>query len=87
MSNLIIPYLLWFLFYVNQINTQIGKTQKVVEELKKIPEIKKLDVIMGPYDIIIEIEVPSYENISEILLNKLQNIPAINHTMTCPVVS
>jgi DNA-binding Lrp family transcriptional regulator len=69
------------------INTQIGKTQKVAEELKKIPEIKKLDVIMGPYDIIIEIEVPSYENISEILLNKLQNIPAINHTMTCPVVS
>jgi len=69
------------------INTQIGQTQKVVEELKKIPEIKKLDVIMGPYDIIIEIEVPSYEDISEILLNKLQNIPAINHTMTCPVVS
>ncbi len=68
------------------INTQIGQTQKVADELKKIPEVKKMDIIMGPYDIIIEIEVPSYEDISQILLNKLQSISAINHTMTCPVV-
>ncbi len=68
------------------INTQIGQTQKVAEELKKISEIKKIDIIMGPYDILVEIEVPTYEDISNILLNKLQSIPAINHTMTCPVV-
>lgn len=68
------------------INTQIGQTQRVVEELKKIPEVKKIDIIMGPYDIIVELEVPTYEDISNILLHKLQNIPAINHTMTCPVV-
>ncbi|MEZ0344116.1 MAG: Lrp/AsnC ligand binding domain-containing protein [Caldimicrobium sp.] len=69
------------------INTQIGQTQKVVEELKKIPEVKRMDVIMGPYDIIVEVEVPHYEDISKLLLEKFQNIPAINHTMTCPVVS
>lgn len=69
------------------INTQIGQTQRVAEELKKISEVKKLDIIMGPYDIIVEIEVPNYEDISKLLLEKFQNIPAINHTMTCPVVS
>ncbi|MCX7613613.1 MAG: Lrp/AsnC ligand binding domain-containing protein [Caldimicrobium sp.] len=69
------------------INTQIGQTQKVAEELKRVPEVKKMDVIMGPYDIIVEIEVPNYEDISKLLLEKFQNIPAINHTMTCPVVS
>lgn len=69
------------------INTQIGQTEKVVEYLKKIEEVKRLDVIMGPYDIIVEIEVPNYEAISKLLLEKFQSIPAINHTMTCPVVS
>ncbi|MGB9761634.1 MAG: Lrp/AsnC family transcriptional regulator [Caldimicrobium sp.] len=69
------------------INTQIGQTQEVVEELKKIPEVKRLDVIMGPYDIIVEVEVPHYEDISKLLLEKFQSISAINHTMTCPVVS
>lgn len=68
------------------INTQIGQTQRVVEELKRISEVKKIDIIMGPYDIIVEIEVPNYEDLSNILLNQIQNIPAINHTMTCPVV-
>ncbi|MCS7199030.1 MAG: Lrp/AsnC ligand binding domain-containing protein [Caldimicrobium sp.] len=69
------------------INTQIGQTQRVAEELKKISEVKKLDIIMGPYDIIVEIEVSNYDEISKLLLEKFQNIPAINHTMTCPVVS
>jgi len=69
------------------INTQIGQTQKVVEELKNIEEVKRLDVIMGPYDIIVEIEVPNYEDISKLLLEKFQKISAINHTMTCPVVA
>ncbi|MFN3504680.1 MAG: Lrp/AsnC family transcriptional regulator [Caldimicrobium sp.] len=69
------------------INTQIGQTEKVVEHLRKIEEVKRLDVIMGPYDIIVEIEVPNYEAISKLLLEKFQSIPAINHTMTCPVVS
>uniref|UniRef100_A0A7V4JQV3 Lrp/AsnC family transcriptional regulator n=1 Tax=Thermodesulfobacterium geofontis TaxID=1295609 RepID=A0A7V4JQV3_9BACT len=68
------------------INTQIGQTQKVVEELKKLPEAKKIDIIMGPYDIIVEVEVTTYEDLSYILLNQIQNISAINHTMTCPVV-
>ncbi len=69
------------------INTQIGQTQRVVEELKQIEEVKRLDVIMGPYDVIVEIEVANYEDISKLLLEKFQSIPAINHTMTCPVVS
>ncbi|MFN3567692.1 MAG: Lrp/AsnC family transcriptional regulator [Caldimicrobium sp.] len=69
------------------INTQIGQTEKVVEHLRKIEEVKRIDVIMGPYDIIVEIEVPNYEAISKLLLEKFQSIPAINHTMTCPVVS
>ncbi len=65
------------------INTQIGQTQKVVEELKKIPEVKRIDVIMGPYDIIVEVEVANYEDISKLLLEKFQSISSINHTMTC----
>ncbi len=69
------------------INTQIGKTTEVVKELSKMKEVKKLDIIMGPYDIIAEVETKDHDTLSQIVINRMQKIDAINHTMTCPVVN
>ncbi|QJA06632.1 Lrp/AsnC family transcriptional regulator [Thermosulfurimonas marina] len=68
------------------INTQIGKTAEVAKTLSEMPEVKKLDIIMGPYDIITEVETEDHDTLSEVVLRKLQSIPYIQHTMTCPVV-
>ncbi len=68
------------------INTQIGKTAEVAHTLREMPEVKKLDIIMGPYDIIAEVETDNHDTLSEVVLKKLQSIPSIQHTMTCPVV-
>lgn len=69
------------------INTQIGKTTEVVKELSEMDEVKKLDIIMGPYDIIAEVETDDHDTLSRIVINRMQRIDAINHTMTCPVVA
>ena len=69
------------------INTQIGKTTDVVKDLRKMPEIKHLDVIMGPYDIIAQVETDSHDSLSHIVMQRLQGIGAIKHTMTCTVVN
>jgi len=68
------------------INTQIGKTAEVAQILSEMPEVIKLDVIMGPYDIIAQVETLDHDTLSEVVLRKLQNIPYIQHTMTCPVI-
>lgn len=68
------------------INTQIGKTSQVVETLRQMPEIKRLDIIMGPYDIIAEVETEDHTALSEVVLKRLQSIDYIQHTMTCPVI-
>ncbi len=69
------------------INTQIGKTSEVLKKLKEMSEIKHLDIIMGPYDIIAQVETDSHDSLSHIVMQKLQNIDAIKHTMTCTVVN
>lgn len=68
------------------INTKMGKTSEVARTLQDIPEVKRLDVIMGPYDIIVEVETEGHETLSQVVMHKIQTIDAINHTMTCPVV-
>ena len=69
------------------INTQIGKTTEVVKQLKAMPEIKHMDVIMGPYDIIAQVETDSHDSLSHMVMQQLQSIDAIKHTMTCTVVN
>ncbi len=69
------------------INTQIGKTSDVLKQLKEMGEIRHLDVIMGPYDIIAQVETDSHDSLSQIVMQRLQAIDAIKHTMTCTVVT
>ncbi len=69
------------------INTVIGKTKEVAEELSKMDEVKKFDIIMGPYDIIAEVETDDHDTLSKIVIDNMQQLDAINHTMTCPVVT
>ena len=69
------------------INTKIGKTTDVARQLKEMSEVKHLDIIMGPYDIIAEVETESHDSLSHIVMHKLQDIEAIKHTMTCTVVN
>ncbi|MGQ9499284.1 MAG: Lrp/AsnC ligand binding domain-containing protein [Dissulfurimicrobium sp.] len=68
------------------INTQIGKTAEVARRLSEMPEVKRLDIIMGPYDIIAEVETEDHDSLSYIVMHKMQTLDAIRHTMTCPVV-
>ncbi len=68
------------------INTKIGKTKEIAERLQEMEEVKRLDVIMGPYDIIAEVETESHESLAHVVMQRLQSLDAIMHTMTCPVV-
>lgn len=68
------------------INTKIGKTEEVTKSLRNIPEIKHIDIIMGPYDIIAKVATESHDSLASLVMHKIQTIDAINHTMTCPVV-
>ncbi len=69
------------------INTRIGKTVEVADKLNAMPEVMHLDVIMGPYDIIAEVETDSHDALSHVVMHRLQEIDDIRHTMTCTVVN
>lgn len=69
------------------INTKIGKTKDVAKALQEMPEVQRLDIIMGPYDIIAEVETESHDTLSHIVMHRMQDIEAIRHTMTCTVVN
>ena len=55
---------------------------KVLEEFKKIPEIKKVFSLTGDYDVLAEIEVESSDELYDAFAKKIDPIEGIVNTNT-----
>ncbi len=55
---------------------------KVIEELKKIQQIKKIMSLTGDYDLLAEIEVESSEELFDIFANQIDLIEGIVQSNT-----
>lgn len=62
-----------------------GTLSSVLEEVKKVSEIKSADAICGPYDIIAVAEASDLNSLGKFVVAKIQSIEGVSRTITCPV--
>ena len=60
--------------------TDPGKTRRVKEAMRDVPGIVEMHEVMGPYDIVVEIEVANLQEIPPILGEKIRSIEGIEST-------
>ena len=60
--------------------TDPGKTKKVVQAMRDVPGIIEMHEVMGPYDIVVEIEVANLQDIPPILGEKSRAIEGSEST-------
>jgi len=65
------------------IETIVGKTRKVANSLSKVAQVKAVDIVAGPVDIIIKLETVDMTAIGEVVFNEIHAIPGISRTITC----
>lgn len=65
------------------IETAIGKTQSVVEHLRKLPGVIAADAVTGPYDVIIVVETRDPNEVGKLVMNNIHGLDGVNHTLTC----
>lgn len=68
------------------VHCDVGKAQSVKEALKGIPGIQQVDIVTGDYDLIIQIEQPSVEELGRLIMEKIHGTPGVNATSTHVVV-
>ena len=56
--------------------------EKVYVKLKKISEVKQINILFGSWDIIAQVEVKSVAGLNEFMLEKVRKIPEVNLTAT-----
>jgi DNA-binding Lrp family transcriptional regulator len=60
--------------------TDPGATKRVYDSLIKIPGVVEVHEVMGPYDIIVEIDVPNLVDVPPILSTQIRAVPGIQST-------
>jgi DNA-binding Lrp family transcriptional regulator len=60
--------------------TDPGKTKAVFSECQKIQGISEMHEVMGPYDIVVELDVASLQDIPPILGDRIRPIDGIQST-------
>ncbi|MEK0370008.1 MAG: Lrp/AsnC ligand binding domain-containing protein [Nitrosopumilus sp.] len=59
----------------------------ILKRLQEIPEVIEVDLLIGYYEMICKISVPSYNDISEIVSKKVRKIHGIKSTNTINVIN
>ena len=60
--------------------TEPGETRRLVEAIRKLPLVHEVHEVMGPYDIVAEIEAESLQDIPGILQEEIRSLPGIQST-------
>jgi DNA-binding Lrp family transcriptional regulator len=69
------------------IQTEVGKAAVVAQQISDIPGVTSSEDVTGPYDVIVRAEAGSVDELGKLVVAKVQSVPVITRTLTCPVVN
>ena len=68
------------------IQTEVGKAAAVATSIADIPGVTQAEDVTGPYDVIVRAEANNVDELGKLVVAKVQAVPGITRTLTCPVV-
>lgn len=69
------------------LNCDLGSEEYVIEELKRISQVKNAYITFGTYDIIADIQTNTEEDFDKTISLKIRSISRVLSTMTLKVVN
>ena len=68
------------------IETTVGKSKDVIAMVQKLDGVKSVDMVTGPYDIIVVAELADLNLVGDLVTGTIHPIPGITRTVTCLAV-
>ena len=66
------------------ITLETSLPQQVVERLNQVRSVVGVHEVIGPYDVVVELEADTYEDLTAVLRQQIRPIKGIRTTVTCP---
>jgi DNA-binding Lrp family transcriptional regulator len=68
------------------VQTAVGKATEVTSQIRKISGVMVAEDVTGPYDVVVRAEAPNMDELGTLVIKRVQSVPGITRTVTCPVV-
>ena len=65
------------------IETQVGMARGVADSLRSFDKVQTVDVITGPFDVIVLIEAPDMAAGADLVTGQVQGLKGVIRTITC----
>lgn len=67
------------------INAELGMEEDLIQELRKIENIKEAYIAYGVYDVIVKAEAENMESLKELVAFKIRRMKEVKNTLTMTV--
>jgi len=68
------------------IEAEVGRSKAVIAKIRQLDEVKSVDAVTGPYDVIAVVESESLNAIEELISDKIHTVAGVSRTVTCLVI-
>ena len=68
------------------LNTELGREEDIIRDLKNLEEVKEDFRVYGVYDIIAKVESDTMDKVKEIITWKLRKLKGVKSTLTMIVI-
>jgi len=68
------------------INSEIGGEDEILEELKKVENVKEAHIVYGVYDIVAKVEAETMDKLKNVITWKVRRLDKVRSTLTMIVV-
>lgn len=65
------------------IETAVGETASVKEQLGQLTAVQSVDTVTGPFDIIAVVVADDLDSLGDVVTDNVHRIRGISHTLTC----
>ena len=69
------------------IQTEVGKSALVANEVRTVAGVTAADDVTGPYDVIVHAVANNLDELGHTVVSRVQMIEGITRTLTCPVIN
>ncbi len=68
-------------------NVDLGTEEKVLKEVRNVPNVKECNRVYGVYDMIAKVEADSMDQLKEIISWKIRRLDGVRSTLTTIVMN
>ncbi len=69
------------------IQTELGEAAAVARAAAEVPGVVTAEDVTGPYDVIVKAEAANVDELGKLVVSRIQAVPGITRTLTCPIVN